>query len=91
MPRATTGILGRRCQWIPRVRTMRKWTVDQGVLPQYGPTRHETTQGPPGVVTTYAHEEDTVPQPIEPVYRPTATSIAIRNYVPHPLLAPATA
>ena len=74
------------CSRIPRVRTMRKWTVDQGVPPQYGPSRHETTQGPPGVVTTYAHEEDTVPQPIEPVYRPTATSVAIRNYVPHPLL-----
>ena len=79
------------CSRIPRVRTMRKWTVDQGVPPQHGPTRHETTQGLPGVVTGYEHEEDTVPQPIEPVYRPTATSIAIRNYVPHPLLCAATA
>lgn len=75
------------CSQIPRVRTMRKWTAAQGVPPQHGPSRHETTQGAPGVaVTTYANEEDTFPQPIEPVYSPTATSIVVRNLVPHPLL-----
>lgn len=74
------------CSRIPRVRTMRKWTVAQGVPPQFGPTRHETTQGVPGTIASYENEEDAVPQPIEPVYRPTATSFAIRNYVPHPLL-----
>jgi hypothetical protein len=74
------------CSRIPRVRSMRKWTAAQGVPPQHGPERHETTQGAPGTTTTYAEEEDAVPQTIEPVYRPTATSIAIRTYVPHPLL-----
>jgi hypothetical protein len=74
------------CSRIPRVRTMRKWTAAQDVPPQYGSSRHETTQGAPGVTTTYDNEEDTVPQPIEPGYRATATSIAVRNLVPHPLL-----
>jgi hypothetical protein len=74
------------CSRIPRVRTMRKWTAAQGVPPQHGPGRHETTQGAQGTVTTYAEEEDAVPQTIEPVYRPTATSIALRTWVPHPLL-----
>jgi hypothetical protein len=74
------------CSRIPRVRTMRKWTVDQGVPPQFGPGRHETTQGGPGIVTTYDNEEDAVPQTIEPVYRWTANSIAILTRVPHPLL-----
>jgi hypothetical protein len=74
------------CSRIPRVRTMRKWTAAQGMPPQHGPDRHETTQGAPGTITTYAEEEDAVPQTIEPVYRPTATSIAIPTYVPHPLL-----
>ena len=74
------------CSRIPRVRSMRKWTAAQGVPPQHGPERHETTQGAPGTTTTYAEEEDAVPQTIEPVYRPTAMSIAILTYVPHPLL-----
>jgi hypothetical protein len=75
------------CSRIPRVRTMRKWTAADGVPPQNEPSRHETTQLAPGsTITTYANEEDAFPQPIEPVYRATATSIAIRTYVPHPLL-----
>jgi hypothetical protein len=74
------------CSRIPRVRSMRKWTVDQGVPPQFGPARHETTQGAQGTVTTYANEEDAVPQTIEPVYRWTSSSIAILTRVPHPLL-----
>jgi hypothetical protein len=75
------------CSRIPRVRTMRKWTVAQGVPPQFSSSRHETTQAAPGSTsTTYAEESDAFPQPIQPVYRPTATSIAIRTLVPHPLL-----
>jgi hypothetical protein len=76
------------CSRIPRVRTMRKWTLDQLVPPQYGYLRNETLQGPPMLpIPDYdPREGDTTPQSIEPVYRARATSILDRALVPHALL-----
>jgi hypothetical protein len=72
------------CSRIPRVRTMRKWTEQQGVPPQFGRERNQTLQ--PAPVTEVEKEGDVVPQPIEPAYRVTATSLLTRTLVPHPLL-----
>jgi hypothetical protein len=72
------------CSHIPRVRTMRRWTVAQGVPPQFGDFRNQTLQSAPG--TEEAWEGDPFPQPIEPVYESTASSILVRSLVPHPLL-----
>jgi hypothetical protein len=72
------------CSRIPRVRTMRKWTVEQGVPPEYGPFRHQTLQ--PNPDPTEDPEGDSFPQPIEPVYQRSATSVIARPLIPHPLL-----
>jgi hypothetical protein len=72
------------CSRIPRVRTMRKWTVEQGVPPMDGPFRHQTLQ--PTTGTSDAWEGDSLPQPIEPVYQRSATSVIARSLIPHPLL-----
>jgi hypothetical protein len=72
------------CSRIPRVRTMRKWTVEQGVPPMDGPLRHQTLQ--PTTGTSDAWEGDSLPQPIEPVYQRSATSVIARPLIPHPLL-----
>jgi hypothetical protein len=72
------------CSRIPRVRTMRRWTVDQGVPPQFGDSRNQTLQSAPG--TEDAREGDPFAQPIEPVYESTASSVLVRSLTPHPLL-----
>jgi hypothetical protein len=72
------------CSRIPRVRTMRKWTVEQGVPPMDGPFRHQTLQANPG--SSEDPEGDSIPQPIEPVYQRSATSVLARPLIPHPLL-----
>jgi hypothetical protein len=76
------------CSRIPRVRTMRKWTVEQNVPLQYGDYRNETLQPAPG--TEEAWEGDAFPQPIEPVYQAVASSMLVRSLTPHPLLCAST-
>jgi hypothetical protein len=73
------------CYRIPRVKTMRKWTHAQGVPLQDGPSRHQTLQ-PMRTTNADAWEKDEFPQPIEPLLRETATSLAIRTLIPHPIL-----
>ncbi len=74
------------CAHIPRVRSMRRWTVAQGVPPQMGPYRNETLQGTETFVNgDDAREGDSVPQPIELVYTRRPVSILLRPVSPHPL------
>ena len=73
------------CSRIPRVRTMRKWTVAQGVPTQFGNHRNETLQRADGYEDTW--EGDVLAQPIEPVYRRVLTSALIHPLWTHPLLA----
>ena len=91
LPRATTGILGVDVLADPARPDDAEVDGRPGRPAAARTHTPRDDAGPPRVVTGHEHEEDTVPQPIEPVYRPTATSIAIRNYVPHPLLCAATA
>jgi len=76
------------CSRIPRVRTMRKWTPEQGVPPMDGAARHETLQPGPGYDDI--REGDTIPQPVEVVYRQWTSSILARPLSPHPLLSTTT-
>ena len=76
------------CSRIPRVRTMRRWTPDQGVPTQYGATRHQTLQPGTGYIDLW--EGDTIPQPIELVYQRLTSSILTRPFVPHPLFGTST-
>jgi hypothetical protein len=74
------------CSRIPRVRTMRKWTVAQGVPPQHGNLRNETLQ-PSSEGWEDLWEGDTLAQPIEPVYRRILGSLLFRPLWPHALLS----
>jgi hypothetical protein len=76
------------CSRIPRARTMRKWTPEQGVPTMDGFTRNQTLQPGPGYEDF--REGDTIPQPIELVYRLWTTSILTRPPFPHPLLSTTT-
>jgi hypothetical protein len=76
------------CSRIPRVRTMRRWTLEQGVPSQDGANRHETLQPGPGYEDVW--EGDTIPQPVEVVYRQWTSSILNRPLSPHPLLTTTT-
>jgi hypothetical protein len=76
------------CSRIPRVRTMRRWTPKQGVPAMDGNTRHETLQ--PGLGYQDLWEGDTIPQPVELVYRLWTTSTLARPPFPHPLLSTPT-
>jgi hypothetical protein len=72
------------CSRIPRVRTMRKWTVGQGVPTQYGNSRNETLQHTVGYEDLW--EGDTLPQPIEVVQRPRLTIGLFPQWFPHALM-----
>lgn len=76
------------CSRIPRVRTMRKWTHEQGVPTMDGDTRNQTLQPDPD--PTQDTEGDTIPQPIELTYLQWTTSILARPPVTHPLLTTPT-
>jgi hypothetical protein len=78
------------CSRIPRVRTMRRWTPDQGVPPMDGGARLQTLQPSPTTQNQDFLEGDTIPQHIEVVYRLLTISDLIRPAVPHPLLATST-
>ena len=82
------------CSRIPRVRTMRRWTPQQGVPTIDGDTRNQTLQqgviGDPHAGDPDAEEGDTVPQPIELVYQSLVTSILVRPLTTHPLLSTPT-
>jgi hypothetical protein len=76
------------CSRIPRVRTMRKWTLVEGVPTMDGDRRNQTLQGDSG--NPDALEGDTTPQPIELVYSSRAASILARPLMSHPLLSTTT-
>lgn len=74
------------CSRIPRVRTMRKWTDKDGVLPSdYGESRNDTLQ-PSVAPYPDAREGDFIPKPIEPVYRISAAFPFRWDRHPHPIL-----
>ena len=76
------------CWRIPRVRSMRRWTKEQGVPSMNGNDRHETLQPNPDV--TQDPEGDTIPQPIDVVrWRVTASDL-VRPTLPHAVLATPT-
>ena len=77
------------CSRIPRVRTMRRWTQEQGVPLQYGDLRHQTLQ-PQSSSGEEQEEGDAFPQPVELSYRPGLTSILTRPLYTHPLFATQT-
>ncbi|MGH8193871.1 MAG: hypothetical protein ACREQ8_05625 [Woeseiaceae bacterium] len=66
------------CHRIPRVRSMRRWTVAQDVPPRDAPGRHETLQP----VTGADPETDTILQPLELVYQ---GGPFVGPWQPHPL------
>ena len=76
------------CSRIPRVRTMRKWTLVEGVPTMDGDRRNQTLQGDSGYQD--ALEGDTTPQPIELVYSSRVASILARPLMAHPLLSTTT-
>jgi hypothetical protein len=68
------------CHRIPRVGSMRRWTLAQGVPPRDASTRHETLQPNPGAY----QETDTILQPLELVYQSGPWPF-VRPLRPHPL------
>ena len=78
------------CSRIPRVRTMRKWTLEQGLPAQDGDTRNQTLQPVEGQGNPDVLEGDTLPQPIELVYQPLVNSILTRPPITHPILTTPT-
>ncbi len=79
------GLLGASLgSFIPRVRTMRRWTHDQNVPVKSGYNQNETLQP----VLSGDPESDVVPQPIEPVLRHVVTSFSMFGSLslqPHPI------
>jgi hypothetical protein len=73
------------CSRIPRVRTMRKWTVEQGVPPQDGDFRNQTLQK--GDPQNPDWEGDALPQTIEPIYTRMALSPLTSSLMPHAILS----
>lgn len=82
------GLLGASlCSRIPRVRTMRKWKLTQGVPPKDDVHRRHQTLTNTTYGGTLQNEGDEWPQRIHPVYQPIAeTSNAYPQQTVHPLL-----
>src|SRR4051794_22916342 len=79
------------CSRIPRVRTMRKWTPQQGVPTIDGDTRIQTLQAGTRMRGTRLRRRGTrFPQPIELVSQSLLTSILVRPLTTHPLLSTPT-
>lgn len=76
------------CHRIPRVRTMRKWRIADGVPSMEGPRRHQTLQGFPGNAND---EFDSRLQPLDLVY---TRSVSFWPFFyedhPHPIMAAGT-
>lgn len=75
------------CARVPRARTMRRWTVAQGVPSPGGPNRHDTLlQGhDPGY--TFDDESDDLPMPTRLRWYPlTSWSPFLHRRAPHPVL-----
>ena len=70
-----------KCSRIPRVRTMRRWTLAQRVPPRDAHKRHETLQP----TTSFDAETDTVLQPIELVHQQSGAWPFLGPSGPHPL------
>jgi hypothetical protein len=79
------GVLGASlCHRIPRVRTMRRWRITDGVPPLEGSNHNQTWQGEN---PSYDSEGDLLLQPIELVNTPVVHSIPFLFLTrPHPLL-----
>jgi hypothetical protein len=78
------------CSRIPRVRTMRKWTQQQGVPTMEGDRRNQTLQPDAGGHEDVLQEGDTIAQPIEPAYWSRVASSLVRPFWAHPLLSTPT-
>ena len=75
------------CSRIPRARTMRKWTVAQGVPLPTGLNRHDTLLKGHDDIYTFDDESDDVPMPIRPRYYPLWSWSPFRHRrAPHPIL-----
>jgi len=73
------------CSRIPRVRTMRRWTMQQGVPTKNDSARHQTLQAT--LQSQDRQEEDVLLQPVDVVYRRATGPLPfLRPLVPHPLL-----
>ena len=70
-----------KCSRIPRVRTMRRWTLAQHVPPRSAGDRHETLQP----TTSFDAEIDTVLQPIELVQQRSGAWPFVGPLTAHPL------
>ncbi|MCG8468792.1 MAG: hypothetical protein MJB57_11395 [Gemmatimonadetes bacterium] len=84
------GLLGASmCHRVPRVGTMRKWTVADGVPSQVNFDRKDTNQRTPahsGTIPFDAQSDDT-PQPITVLKRSLPAYVVFhRRYMPHPVL-----
>jgi hypothetical protein len=76
------------CSRIPRVRTMRRWTPEQGVPTMDGDSRNETLQPTHGYEDLW--EGDVTPQPVEVTYVPRMGSVLARPLFPHALMSTPT-
>jgi hypothetical protein len=75
------------CSRIPRVRSMRRWTLGQGVPPMDGDARHQTLQPNRNIGNPDLLEGDTYAQPVEVVHWSVTASDLLRPWFPHALLA----
>ncbi len=78
------------CWRIPRVRSMRRWTIGQGVPSFDGDDRHQTLQPNPDTTSDDRKEGDIYPQPIEVARSQMTASDLDRPWYPHALLATPT-
>ena len=75
------------CRKIPRVRSMRKWTVADGVPSNSGANRHDTNLKGHNNEYTFDDESDDIPMKTLPkLYRLAGWSPFKRRYQPHPVL-----
>lgn len=79
------GVLGASlCHRIPRVRTMRRWRIADGVPARDGSRKNQTWQGPD---PDWPNESDTLLQPVELVTKRVTGSLPFLSLRrPHPLM-----
>jgi hypothetical protein len=82
------------CKDIPRVNTMRRWSIAQGVPTENGVTRFSSLQpATPGqragteAIADYIAESDAMPQPIECVAEGFVVTGHGSRIIPHPILS----
>jgi hypothetical protein len=75
------------CARVPRARTMRRWTIAQGVPQPVGTARHDTNLKGHNSTYTFDDESDDIPMRITPrLYSLASFSPFIRRRAPHPVL-----